>query len=100
MRLSNYGPRTTSGPRGLPLWSLKKDLYHTIAENLSLEITLGNSLSLLPVLTFYEIYYHTRLPTTHSTLSNKRGVTVVLLAVFSLHIWHRACNPARDHPNS
>jgi hypothetical protein len=24
-RLSNYGPRTTSGPRGVPLWSFKKD---------------------------------------------------------------------------
>jgi hypothetical protein len=24
-RLSNYGPRTTSGPRGVPLWSFKRD---------------------------------------------------------------------------
>jgi hypothetical protein len=23
-RFSNYGPRTTNGPRGVPLWSSKK----------------------------------------------------------------------------
>ena len=23
-----------------------------------------------------------------------------ILAIFSLHIWRRACSPARDHPNS
>jgi hypothetical protein len=25
-RFSNYGPRTTSGPRGVPLWFFKKDI--------------------------------------------------------------------------
>jgi hypothetical protein len=73
-RFSNYGSRT-SGPRGVPLWSFKKDrrtnkiqmnlVSHYSWKYQSLEITHGNRLSLfLPVLTFYEIYY-----TTHSTLS-------------------------------
>ena len=39
------------------------------------EMTHGNSLSLfLPVLIFYEMYYPTHLPTSHRTLSNKRGI--------------------------
>ena len=46
----------------------------------------------------------THLPNSHSTLSNKTGISstmnVVFLAIFSLHIWRRACNPAWDHPNS
>jgi hypothetical protein len=33
-RFSSYGPRITSGPRDLPLWSFRKMRYHTIAENL------------------------------------------------------------------
>ena len=55
-RLSNYGPRTTHGPRDLPLWSLKNAeeklkfkliAYLTIAETLkSLEMIHGNCLSL------------------------------------------------------
>ena len=46
-RFSNYGLRTTYGPRGLPLWSFKKDRrknkiqmncvsHYTLAENLSI----------------------------------------------------------------
>ena len=39
----------------------------------SLEMTRGNRLSLfLPVLTFYEIYYPTHLPTSHSNLSQQK----------------------------
>jgi hypothetical protein len=86
-RFSNYGPRTTSGPRRVPLWPSKKDrrtnkiqmncVSHYSWKSQSLEITHGNRLSLfLPVLKFYENYYPTRLPTTHSTLSNKRGIYV------------------------
>jgi hypothetical protein len=82
---SNYGPRTASGPRGVSLWSFtkdrrkKKNQIHFVSyyswKYQSLEITHGNSLSrFLPGLTFYEIYYPTRLPTTHPTLSNKRGI--------------------------
>ena len=86
-RFSNCGPRTTSGPRVLPLWSLyrlninpKKDrknkinvnyVSHTIVENLrvwKLHTTSVFKLS-LPGLTFYETYYPT-----YSTLSNKRGI--------------------------
>ena len=86
-RFSNCGPRKTSGPRGLLLWSFyiehqsKKDrknkinvncVSNTIVGNLeqSLEITYNKRLSLsLPGLTFYEIYYPT-----YSTLNNKRGI--------------------------
>jgi hypothetical protein len=29
---SNYGPRTASGPRGVPLWSYKKDRKKNLNE--------------------------------------------------------------------
>ena len=49
-------------------------VYHTTAENLSLEMRHGNRLSLfLPVQTFYEIYYPNHLPTSQFTLSNYKG---------------------------
>ena len=81
---SNYGPWTTCGPRGLPLWSFNKVkrnnnitincTSHYSWKSQSLEMTHGNRLSLfVPVLTFYEIYYPTHLPIAHSTFSNKQG---------------------------
>ena len=65
-RFSNYGPRTTCGPRGLPLWSFKKDRRKNIIQinfvslyrrnSQIFEITHDNCLSLfLPVLTFMKL---------------------------------------------
>ena len=55
-RFSNYGPRTTCGPRGLSLWSFKKDrrknriqmncVSHYSWKSQSLEMTHDNRLSL------------------------------------------------------
>ena len=112
-RFWNYGPRTTCGLRSLHLWSFRKEeKYNSTELRISLYLKLvefGNDtwqspFTFLSLLTFYEIYYSTRLPTSHSTLSNKRGIkstmNVVFLVIFSLHIWRRARNPARDHSNS
>ena len=87
-RFSNCGPRTTSGPRVLPLWSFKIEHYskkdrknkinvnfvsHTIVENLTNRVWKLHTTSVfklsLPGLTFYEIYYPI-----YSTLNNKRGI--------------------------
>ena len=81
-RFSNYGSRTTCGSRDLPLWSFKKiQKKHSNELRIPLKLkmsefgTCGNRLSLFPsVLKFCEMYYPTHLPTSHSTLSNKRGV--------------------------
>jgi hypothetical protein len=78
-RFSNYGPRTTSGPRGVSLWSFKKGrtkneiqmncVSHYSWKSQSLVITHGNRLSLfLPALILYEIYYPTRLLTYRNRL--------------------------------
>ena len=65
MSFSNYGPRTTCGPRDLPLWSFKiyrrkikiqmNCISHYSWKSQSLKITYGNRLSfLLPVLTLFK----------------------------------------------
>ena len=48
-RFSNYGPRTTYGPRGLSLWSFRKDRRK-------------NKIQMISIIA------------SHSTLSNKKGI--------------------------
>ena len=46
-RLSNYGPRTTCGPRGMPFWSLKKDSRKNRIQMKSISLYSRKSHSLL-----------------------------------------------------
>jgi hypothetical protein len=52
-RFSNYGPRSTSGPRCLSVWSFKKDVHQTIAENFRVW-----KLHLAIVFHFFSQYWH------------------------------------------
>ena len=91
-RFSNCGLRTICGPRGLPLWSMKKYrrkikincISHYSWKSQSLEMTHGNHLSLfLPVLTFNEIYYPTHLPISTLPSATNEGCKALWTRCFS-----------------